>query len=198
MNLNIFPDGLCGAAQWICWRYEERDNTKPAKIPIDPKTGRSIDVSNSDAGTHLAHAICYHSKGHPIGNPNTIERNTDGIGFVFTESDPFVGIDLDDCITSSNELEPWARDVAEQLNTYTEYSPSGGGVHCLCKGELPSGNARNDKVELYEDSRFFTVTAEPLSDFPQPEALPSRTDELASIWIKRRSRAEKSTHRWGE
>lgn len=49
------------------------------------------------------------------------ERGYDG--FVFTASDPFCGVDLDRC-TDPGEIEPWAAEILDELNSYTELSPA--------------------------------------------------------------------------
>jgi hypothetical protein len=69
---------------------------------------------------------------------------------------PYVGIDLDDCIVDG-KLTPLAAKVVTQLNAYTEYSPSGKGLHIICKGSLNRG-FKKDTIEVYNTGRFFTVT----------------------------------------
>ena len=58
-----------------------------------------------------------------------------GVGFVFTADDPFVGIDLDDCI-ENGELHPDAVEIVRQLDSYTELSPSGSGIHVIIRAGL--------------------------------------------------------------
>ena len=66
-------------------------------------------------------------------------RGADGIGFVFTEDDPYVGIDLDDCRDpDTGELTDLANSIVEQLDSYTEISPSGTGIHIIVRGVLPA------------------------------------------------------------
>jgi len=67
-----------------------------------------------------------------------------GIGFVFTEDDPFVGVDLDDCRNAeTGEADSWAHEIIEQLDSFTEVSPSGTGYHVYVRGELPDGGNRS-------------------------------------------------------
>ena len=44
------------------------------------------------------------------------------------------------------------------LDSYTEVSPSGTGVHVICNGTLPDGRHHTPGMEMYSDSRYFTVT----------------------------------------
>src|SRR5262245_54366828 len=52
-----------------------------------------------------------------------------GLGFVFSPDDPFVGIDLDDCLDANGNLKIWAQGIVERFSdTYMEVSPSGCGL----------------------------------------------------------------------
>lgn len=74
----------------------------------------------------------------------------DRIGYVFAADDPFVGADLDDCRDpETGKLAEWAQDIVRQLNSYTETSPSGTGVHVITRGTLPDGRNRSDDIKLY-------------------------------------------------
>jgi len=54
-----------------------------------------------------------------------------GIGFVFAESDPFTGTDLDNCVSKDGSIAAWAQEIITSPSTYTEYSPSHLGIHLL-------------------------------------------------------------------
>ncbi|RQG89522.1 hypothetical protein EA473_21900 [Natrarchaeobius chitinivorans] len=91
----------------------------------------------------------------------------DGVGFVFTATDPLVGVDLDDCRDpeAGEPLEP-ASSIIEQLDSFTEVSPSGTGYHVLLEGDLPDGRNRHGSIEMYDQARFFTVTADHVDGTP--------------------------------
>lgn len=106
------PAELQAWPQWVCWRAEQRGG-KPTKLPVDPRSGElasSTDPSTwssfDDAVAAVARLAC------------------DGVGFVFSETDPFAGIDLDDCFDQEDELGDVARQIVEEFATYTEVSPS--------------------------------------------------------------------------
>jgi primase-polymerase (primpol)-like protein len=81
----------------------------------------------------------------------------DGIGFVFSSGDPFAGVDLDKCRNpETGELEEWATEIIQDLDGYTEASPSGTGVHIFIRGKAP--NKKRGKVEAYSSERYFTMT----------------------------------------
>jgi putative DNA primase/helicase len=78
----------------------------------------------------------------------------DGIGYVFSAGDPYVGIDLDGGLTDAErEL------IVLVLDSYAETSVSGTGVHVIVKARL-NGHPRRHKgpVEVYESARYFCMT----------------------------------------
>ncbi len=77
------PGELKDMRQWVGWEYETRGG-KLTKIPKDPKTGANASSTDPDTWASIQEAlIAMEAYGF------------DGIGFVFSESDPFTGIDLD-------------------------------------------------------------------------------------------------------
>jgi primase-polymerase (primpol)-like protein len=90
----------------------------------------------------------------------------DGVGFVLSEDDPYVGVDLDDCRDpQTDEIEDWAQRVIEDLNSYIEISPSETGVKIWVRGSIPS-SVKTPSIEMYDRKRFFTVTGWHLEGTP--------------------------------
>ncbi|MFZ2488965.1 MAG: hypothetical protein WAZ19_12705 [Anaerolineae bacterium] len=151
---------------WVAWRYQERAG-KLTKPPVNPHTGADADVSDPATwGTHLQ---------------ATIRQMTDdlaGLGIVLTGDNDLIGIDLDDAISSTGELAPWAKQIVEQIDSYTEVSPSGTGIHILAWGKLPPGRRRAGRVEMYDGQRYLTFTGKVLGE---RWALYQRTRELAAV-----------------
>jgi len=46
----------------------------------------------------------------------------------------------------------------ERLNSYTEKSPSGTGIHIFIKAKLPPGGRKKGDFECYESGRYLTMT----------------------------------------
>jgi primase-polymerase (primpol)-like protein len=89
-----------------------------------------------------------------------------GIGFVFSATDPFFGIDLDQCLEAGEKLKPWARPIMERFfDSYAEISPSGRGIKLWAKGRLPGDGTAfpisDGRLEIYDRARYFTVTGIP-------------------------------------
>lgn len=142
------PQALIERNQWVAWRSTKRPNGKTSKMPVDPHTGGGASTTTSSTWGSIDQAVACCKK-----------KNLAGIGFVFSSDDPFVGIDLDDCLDPNTKtLEPWAAEVVRTFDSYTEITPSGKGVHILAKGVLPGLGKKVGAREIYDRSRFFTVT----------------------------------------
>ncbi|NLG67123.1 MAG: AAA family ATPase [Actinobacteria bacterium] len=88
-------------------------------------------------------------------------RQADGIGYVFAADDPFTGFDFD-------AVTPDALWAIERLQSYTEQSASGTGMHVIVRGALAGVTDRNrrDHFEVYDQARFFVVTGAHLPETP--------------------------------
>ena len=162
------PETLRERDQWVCWREEERDG-KPTKIPVTPGAGGFASSIESETWASFEAALEY-----------TETEHADGVGFVFTDDDPIVGVDLDDCRDpETGDVDDAALDIIERLDSYTEVSPSGTGYHVLLTSELPEGRNRRGSVELYNTARFFTVTGDHVERTPTRVA--RRQDALRAI-----------------
>jgi len=164
LMLETIPTTLKGLVQWVCWRYETR-NGKRTKVPYMPDGRRA---STTDPQTWSVFADCVQASA-PF----------DGIGIVCANG--LAGIDLDYCIDETGNLSELAQSVVQVLNSYTEITPSGRGLHCLCFAQLPGGNRRNaeKQIEMYDSARYLTVTG---NHFPNtPLTIEKREVELARL-----------------
>jgi hypothetical protein len=146
----MIPAELRERPQWVVWRREIRQG-KPTKVPYNPAESHAL-ASVSDPSTWSSFEQA------------TAVEGVDGIGFVFSEDDPFCGIDLDRCIDENGELHPAAAKIVHDYDSYTETSPSGTGLHIIIKAEHrhPRNKISNTPwgghLEVYDRGRFFTVT----------------------------------------
>lgn len=82
-----------------------------------------------------------------------------GLGYVFTDDDPFIGIDLDNCVAGGQWLDPLAKTISHAFKgTYQELSVGGNGIHILIRGEMSYSGRRTDGIEVYSSRRFFALT----------------------------------------
>ncbi len=169
LHKNI-PEELKRLDRWVCWKLEERAG-KPTKIPINPLTGGQAMSNNPETWTDYWTA---HDK--------MVTEGYSGIGFMFN-SDGFLGVDIDHCRDAeTGELTDLAKDIIGTLDSYTEISQSGTGIHILCRGQLPDGRRRKEPVEMYETGRYFCMTGNVLDDAHME--IEERTDELAAVHKK--------------
>lgn len=164
-NISNVSKRLKSKQQWICWRTQMRDG-KETKLPVDPNTNQMAKTDDPSTWGSVMDAVrAYQSN-----------KQLKGIGFVFTEDDPFVGIDLDDCRDpESEEWDDWALRILGDVDGFREISPSGTGGHIITIGEIPGDRNRKGSVEMYEHTRYFTVTGDIISEDGE------RTDEVPEI-----------------
>lgn len=133
---------------WVGWKYMQRPGEDhKRKVPINAMDGQPAKSNDPTTWCDFDTAC--------LGK----ERfGLDGIGFMFS-GDGIFGIDIDHCYDpETRELDPAAAEIIETVQSYTELSPSGTGIHILCKGALPEGRKRRGAVEMYSTLRYFTVT----------------------------------------
>lgn len=170
LNQAGIPDELKNIHQWVCWKIEYKKG-KPTKVPVNPKTKGNAIPNNSSTWSSFEQALQTYNS-----NKNLLN----GIGFVFTKDDDFVGVDLDKCIGEKGNIESWALDIINTLNSYTEYSPSGKGFHIIVKGDKIGNKNRKNGIEIYKTGRYFTITG---ANFPNtPLAINHRQEELDKVY----------------
>ncbi len=152
VNIEAIPKELRKVEHWVAWKKgNPKPNGKRPKIPMNPNTGESASPSDPQTWGPFEKTCKFYIKNK--------KRGCAGIGFVFNDSDPYWGMDLDHCRNKkTGELSKLARDVLSQFDTYAEISPSGTGIKLIGKGKLPGKGIHTDKVELYDCKRFFTIT----------------------------------------
>ena len=161
---NQLPSSLLNHEQWVCWK-----STLKNKLPVNPHSDELASVNSPDDWAKYQTAYDSHCQ----------STNVDGIGFVFTEEDPFVGIDLDGCYDDGT-LSDLAHNIVDTFSSsaYIEVSPSGEGIHIITQGDLPEGRNQGDSIEMYDTDRYFTVTG---------DTLPQSSNQLTSCQGKIRT-----------
>lgn len=167
MTYELIPEEITAFSQWVCWKYEFRAiGEKPTKVPYSIHTSLPCDVKNPGSWASFRQALEAVQAG-----------NYDGLGFCFSPFDPFAGIDLDETDPDATEDAARQKQIYEYLNSYTEYSPSGKGVHIIVKAEVPHGRKRSN-IEVYSKERYFTFTGNILRNMP----ILDRQAEVTEIW----------------
>lgn len=159
---------------WVIWNEEKRnpDDEKPTKIPYNPHTGHKGDSTDPSTWASYEKAV-----------EAAEEYDADGIGYAFPGD--FTGIDLDDVVEEgTGEIEDWAEEIIEDVDSYTEFSTSGTGVHITALGTKPGDSCRTDigdsDIEVYDEDRFFVYTGD---HYPKtPKEPKEREDEIAEVY----------------
>jgi putative DNA primase/helicase len=144
------PQELKELKQWVLWKLVKRKGQdKPTKVPFQVN-GKNADSTKPETWNTFDLVVKTYTE-----NPGKYN----GIGFVFSENDPYVGIDIDNCIIEG-VIGDSALNIIQTLNGYTETSPSGSGIHIIVKGTKPGTKNRKGPYEMYDRGRYFTMTGD--------------------------------------
>ncbi|EGQ2677187.1 DNA primase, partial [Staphylococcus pseudintermedius] len=184
VNALEIPEELKELPNWVLWRAElDNKRNEYKKVPYS-FAGYRASSTNDDSWTVF----------DPIYKTYEQQNKYNGIGFVLSEKDDYVVLDIDNAIDDNGQLiTDLANDIVQI--TYCEISPSGTGVHCFFKGQLPSNRKkkRTDlNIELYDKSRFMTVTGESIgqSEISEDQSI---LDNLVERYFKQESSHEITT-----
>jgi len=168
-NINNIPKGLKDLNQWVVWKAEHK-NGKWTKVPYNPHTKKNAKVNDPKSWSNYETAInCYKES-----------NGFDGIGFVLTVNDPFIGWDLDKCRDGkTGEIEKWAQKIINCMNSYSETSPTGTGIRIFAKGSLPKTGRKKGNIEVYETGRYLTLTGHHLPG--AAKTIEKRQDEVNAL-----------------
>lgn len=135
------PDELTTRDRWV--------RRSAAKVPL---TTGGMPASSTDPATWSTY------KG---ATASTVGA---GLGFVLSDVDDIVCIDLDHCLNPlTGRLAPWAAAIVRDAGTtYVEVSPSGDGLHIWGRANVRQGRRirRPDgtAVEIYGTGRYIAMT----------------------------------------
>lgn len=155
------PEELRSLPQWVGFMLTPGKNGKMNKLPVNPRTMYGASSTNPETWGTFREAVNSVGKVCSVGqNSGTVS----GIGFVFAP--PYCGIDLDHVIDENGAADILALDIVKKINSYTEISPSGTGLHIIYKGEIHpewkkkqvDALGKGTDLEMYQTGRFFTVT----------------------------------------
>lgn len=149
--LNGIPEVLKAIARWVVWRFEYRKGwTKP---PLRSDGRGYASVADHKTWSTFDAAWAAYKTGR-----------FDGIGFVLTDDDDIVGVDLDHVINEKSELDPEAAKIIAKFASYTEISPSGTGIRIICRAGLPGKGTKKGNYEIYGSGRYLTITGRVYGD----------------------------------
>jgi hypothetical protein len=147
------PAALAGMAayrQFILYKLVPGP-VKTQKFPCDFRTGQVVSAHDpqywTDAQTAIAACANYGSNY--------------GVGFTFTNQDPFWFLDIDNCLQADNTWSPLAISLCNYFSgCAVEVSQSGKGLHIFGSGKAPTHGCKNVALglEFYHADRFVALT----------------------------------------
>lgn len=171
-DFNSIPSELKALPQWIVWRTQKKDG-RYTKVPYQVD-GEGAQTNNRRTWSTFATAVKFY-----------LQDDYDGIGFVFSRQDNYIGIDIDNCV-ADGKINGFATEIVDTFDSYTEFSPSEKGLHIIIKGNLPQnvlGTGRKNTqhgLEIYSYGRYFTFTG----NRENSNDVYDRTDELSEVFEK--------------
>jgi hypothetical protein len=157
-NLENIPAEIRALPQWVLYKLEAVDG-RQTKVPY---TTTECKADTTNPQTWATFESCR----------SALSTNRfSGLGFVFADGGNYTGIDLDkhrDLATG--ELDEFAAKYVSRVNSYTEASQSGAGVHIIAHANIPGGKGRRDAktgVEMYSKARFFVMTGDHVEGTPR-------------------------------
>lgn len=156
--MTVLPPALSAMAaytQFIIWTTVDRGG-KVIKLPVDYRTGTLC-----AKGSGVTDPAIYTTAQNACDIAALLGPNY-GVGFVFTENDPFFFVDIDKCLNPDGAT--WS-DISVQLynllpGAAIEISQSGKGLHIIGSGICPAHACKNIPLglELYTENRFVALT----------------------------------------
>jgi hypothetical protein len=146
----MLSKGLAALTHWrqfILWKTVLKDG-KLIKIPVSPHTGQLCNAHDAgswvDADTAAAAAPGFEC----------------GVGFVFTEADPFFFLDIDKCAVDGQWSQLAQNILAMLPGAAVEISQSGNGLHIFGRTAPIEHKCKDSKlgIELYTSGRFVALT----------------------------------------
>ena len=119
---------------------------KWAKVPVNAITGFNASTTDKKTWCSWDEAV-----------EGIKKHNLSGLGVMLGNG--LSGIDIDKVRGSNGELTEEAKDTIDRVNSFTEYSVSGTGIHILIFGKRDEKyKNKNGNFEIYDEKRFFTVS----------------------------------------
>ena len=137
--------------RWVMWKYTEvgeGESKRMSKLPMQA-SGSPASSTNPKHWTDFFTA----EKAYQTGKFS-------GVGFVFSNDDNLVGIDIDDCRDpETGSLTDFAQNIIANVEGYVEVSPSETGLKIFTRANLTHAHVDHTiGLECYNTARYFTVT----------------------------------------
>jgi putative DNA primase/helicase len=141
---------------WCNWRYDA--GKKP---PLRSLDGRPLSVTDPRDWSTFDDAM------------RAAFTNNVGLGYVFA-GNGLSGVDIDGYTGNAEQQR-----ILESLDSYTEISPSGGGLHVIVRAVLPGQGKHPHGLGLFDRQRFFCCTGQ---IYHHAAPIAYRQDAITALW----------------
>ena len=177
---NIHPF-LRERAKWAVWRYETAEGKdKPSKPPRSPINEALISPTSDEGWGTFEEAVARYGNGTWYN----------GVGFRIADYLGLAVLDLDYNANHHPNVVAGHKVIYDTLACYTEFSPSGKGLHIFCFGHVPSVKNSERAVEIYCKDRFMTVTGNVLYNGPIEDRQEKLEQLVSELTRERNTNAE--------
>lgn len=155
LGFEHMPLSLAERPQWLVWRFESKPgDKKPRKVPYYVSGKRRTGEQGSEPDRA---ALVNLPKAREVFEKSSGKWT--GVGFAFLPGDGLIGVDLDGMIdVDTGEISARGSNIIQACASYTEFSPSGKGVHIICTGETETFKSNEVGVEVFCGRQYFTFT----------------------------------------
>lgn len=146
MCFENIPQILKQKQNWVVWRLCDL-----RKIPYTPSTGAPAKANDANTWGSFEEAVSAY-----------MNLNFTGIGFELGSSGNHSGItviDLDH-VLNNGIMDEMYQEIIDAMDSYTEISQSGTGVHIFTIAEKPGLMCRKGSIEIYDHDRFIAMTGD--------------------------------------
>ena len=151
-SLRALPAAMQALPQWLLWRLVEIEpGKKPRKVPFYV-SGRKRSGSQGDERDRAE------LKTFDVALAELAHGRYEGLGFAFLPGDGLIGIDIDGAISDDGVVSERCQSIIDACISYTEYSPSGKGVHIIVAGSSETFKDNSIGLEVFCGRQFFTCT----------------------------------------
>lgn len=169
------PEFLKNKRIWCCGRAEwNKERERFDKVPYiaDLRGTEKASSTNPSTWRTYEYAKVVYEKSQSWKDPFNL--------LMFMCNGTFTFIDQDHCIDQqTGKIDPEAVERARRIDSYTEESWSGDGLHTYAIGMLPPGRRRIADIEMYDQARPCVFTGKHVAGFPTE--LEQRQEQIARL-----------------
>lgn len=175
-RLGNIPAELQALDRWVVFALEPGKNGRPNKIPYTPGTSQRAKSNDPATWRPLRDAL------------DAMDFADLYLGFAFTPELGMTFLDFDGVLGGNGAVKGYAAELIDALDSYTEASVSGAGVHVIVRGRPLEGFSTRHiagKVEVYPTAggRFCLLTGDTRPGLGSLEGrLEERTETLARLF----------------